>query len=300
MLDNMAKPPQGTYLFAQYGYASKQIKPQLTLQVSDKEFFLQPRDQVVTLVFDVSQRYCTGWHDLATSQSYVCPDRIRLPAQFSQCRHCQVKTGFNPAFYHAQTISPQQQARNQLPHSLYLAHFAPGVIKVGITWAERGIKRLLDQGARSCLIIKTYPNAEIARQYEATIAKLPGIVEMLQGRLKSQLLIRPYDPQAGAIELVQTRDRLVAALTITPEENKPQYLDVYYTGTHQLKPRNVVYLPKQSSISGTCIGMMGNTIICQQQDTQFAMPLSSFIGYNVALGYTQVSNNHQPLQTSLF
>jgi hypothetical protein len=297
----VAKTPAGDYLFIHYGYGNKH-EPQLSLlpEGSDVFTYLEPRDQAFTLTFDTSKRYCNGWHNLETAQSFPCPDMADLPDQYNQCRHCQQKTGFNPAFYNAASVSPQQQARNATPHLLYLAHFAPGMVKVGITWAERGIKRLLDQGARSGLIIKVYPNADIARHYEAKTAKLPGIAETLQLRQKYQHLKRPYDATQGAEELRATRDRLVREAGVTPEDNKPLYLDPYFVGSNALQPQNLVDVAKNNNISGNCIGMVGSVLVAEQNGLQYTLPLGKLTGYRCNLSYDITKNNAEPHQVSLF
>src|SRR5690606_36329769 len=142
-----------------------------------------PLRHAFTLKFDTAQRYCTGWHDLATGQNHPCTEGGMTNEKYDQCAACQKRTGFNPAVYHAASDSPQQETRNAEPHILYLAHFAPGLVKVGISYAGRGRGRLLEQGARSALILDTFPTAAIARQYEAKIASMPGIAEtMLVGK----------------------------------------------------------------------------------------------------------------------
>lgn len=301
MVSIVTKIPEGNYLFIHYGYGSDNA-PQLSLQTPGTNEFvhLQPRDQTLTLKFDLSQRYCNGWHDLASGGSHPCPDSATLPDQYEQCRHCQQKTGFNPAFYNAASVSPQQQARNAQPHILYLAHFATGVVKVGISWAGRGIKRLLDQGARSCLIIKTYPNADIARQYEAKTAKLPGVAETLQVRQKYQLLQKLYDPAAGAAELLAARERLINEVGMAPDDNQPQYLDPYFFGQNKFNCQNLIDIAKNDQISGLCIGMVGSVLITQQDDAQYSLPLGKYIGYKCDLSYDETTNHSEPHQVSLF
>lgn len=296
----MTKPTEGDYLFVHYGYG-KDHQPELTLLRGGASEFthLSPRGQTLTLSFDTAKRYCGGWHNLATAESFPCPDDAGLPDQYNQCRHCQQKTGFNPAFYNAVSVSQQQQARNAQPHLLYLAHFAPGVIKVGITWAERDIKRLLDQGARSGLIIKVYPNADIARQYEAKAAALPGIAETLQLRQKYQLLQRSYDPTIGVTELLATRERLRKEVGAAPETNEPIHLDNYYLGDTKLSAQ-LIDLAKSESLSGSIIGMVGSVLIAEQDGMQFTLPLSKLTGYRCTLSYREVPNECEPQQVSLF
>ncbi len=289
----------GNFLLIHYGY-DRDLAPALTLHKEEAESFdhLSPRGRTLTLTFDTGARACTGWHDLATSVSFPCPDRAMLPAQFDHCRHCQNKTGFNPAFYHATNVSPQQQARNAQPHFLYLAHFAPGMVKVGISWAERGLRRLLDQGARSALIIKTYPSATIARQYEAKAAALPGIAETLQLKTKHKLLGFAYSAAAGADELRAARQRLQSECGIQPDDHEPMYLDSHYLADHTLD--QPVILHGEQKISGHCLGMIGSTLLMEQDGQQYGLCVSGFTGYRVNISDVIIPNAHRPQQASLF
>lgn len=296
----VTKLPEGNYLFVHYGYGPNH-QPQLSLLPEDGETFthFEPQGQAFTLSFDAATRYCGGWHDLASAESFPCPDAAELPDQYDQCRHCQQKTGFNPAFYNATSVSTQQQARNAQPHILYLAHFAPGVVKVGISWEQRGIRRLLDQGARSALIIKTYPTAEVARQYEAKTAALPGIAETLQVRQKHQCLKHPYDAEVGANELRATRQRLIHEVSLTPDDNNPLYLDNYYLNGNPLHPQDLVDITEHT-ISGSCIGMIGSVLVMEQGGLQYSLPLSKLTGYRMTLNYGVTKNQAAPHQASLF
>ncbi|HWZ65526.1 MAG TPA: DUF2797 domain-containing protein [Patescibacteria group bacterium] len=298
----MTKPKPGNYLFVHYGYAGDKSAPTLTLLGDGNAEFehLNPRDSTLTLKFDTSKRLCVGWHDLETSRSYPCPDQVDVSDQYDQCHHCRHKTGFNPAFYNSANISEQQQARNRLPHSLYLAHFGPGMVKVGISWAGRGIARLLDQGARSAIILKTYPNAEVARQYEAKIAKLPGIAETLQVRAKHSALNSTYDSSAGASDLQKAIQRVVQECGVIPEKSEPIFLDTYYLADNKLLAGKLIDMSKQNHISGQCVGMIGGILVCTQDSEQYTLPLSKLKGYQVALSYSTEPMQHAPQQISLF
>lgn len=292
--------PEETYTFIYYGYDSN-FDPSLTLYAEGADSFVnfKPRGKTATLQFDTSTRYCTGWHNLATSESWPCPDSAGVAAEYNQCMHCQRKTGFNPAFYNASSVSEQQQARNAQPHFLYLAHFGSGVVKVGISWSKRSIRRLLDQGARSCLIIKEYPNANVARQYEAKIAGLQGIAETLQRKTKYKLLTLPYDTEAAIQELLTTRQRLHTELNIQAENNHPQILTQYYIGDNTFAPHKLVHL-HDGIISGTNIGLIGSAYIAEQNGIPYFLSLGSLAGYKVTIRSQEQPNMHAPQQTSLF
>lgn len=291
----------GDYLLIHYGYGGDDLAPSLTLFKDGSDTFehLTPRGQTLTLAFDTTARLCTGWHDLATGESLPCPDTTTVDATYSQCMHCQRKTGFNPAFYNASSVSEQQQARNATPHFLYLAHFGPGVVKVGISWSQRGIRRLLDQGARSCLIIKEYPNANIARQYEAKVAGLAGIAETLQLKTKYRLLTQAYDAVAGAEELLRVRERLANELGMQPDDTPPQHLDPLYLADNQFAPHHLMHL-QDGVISGRAIGMIGGSYIAEQNGTPYFLSLGNLTGYRLRISDQEQPNTHAPQQTSLF
>jgi hypothetical protein len=291
----------GDFIFIHYSFSGEALEPNLTLlkDGADGFDFMRPRGQNLTLSFDTSTRFCPGWHDLATSDSFPCPDAATVSTDYSQCMHCQRKTGFNPAFYNASSVSKQQQIRNAQPHFLYLAHFAPGVVKVGISWSGRGIRRLLDQGARSFLIVKEYPTATIARQYEAKIAALAGIAESLQAKTKYTLLARTYDAEAGAAELLAVRERLKNELGIQPEETSPQQSHSFFMADNTFLPTNLIHLDA-ASISGRCLGMIGSALIVEQQDTPYFLSLANLTGYRVSISDSLRPNAHKPQQASLF
>jgi hypothetical protein len=156
---------------------------------------------------------------------------------------------------------------------------------------------LLDQGARSALIVKTYPTATIARQYEAKIAALPGIAETLQARAKHKLLARPYDAAAGAAELLAARERLRTECGVSPDANEPQHLDAFYIGD---TPLDQPIMVEDGKISGRVIGMLGSTLLVEQNGQQYGLGLSDLTGYRVTISDSTEQNNHQPQQASLF
>ena len=143
--------PDSTLVFSGLGYGADGPY----LQMNDLEAQKQMRLPVLGRTFTLKklpQRYCIGPFDLKTYESSACPLMTELPdaATYSDdmCPACREATGFNPAFYNADAISPQQRAYNLTPHFVYMAYFSPAHLKVGISSETRGIERLLEQGAR--------------------------------------------------------------------------------------------------------------------------------------------------------
>lgn len=289
----------GDHILTTVGF-SKNEEPLLILQKDSlfKEFF--PLNQQINLRFVMEQRFCTGWRDIANGERHVCPDALIVDKKYEQCPACQKRTGFNPAFYNATTVSSQQEVRNLEPHILYLAYFGEGIIKVGISHAARGNSRLLEQGARSALILDTFPTAHIARQYEAKIAALKGIAETVLIRKKIEALSLVYRQVDAETELQDTLSRIESEIKTSFSDATILHLDTKFfpSGTPAL---NSAYeLTSHNLISGKTSGMLGSLLFCEQQDIQLFLPLKKYVGYRVELSDTETHIDLPARQISLF
>jgi len=295
----MEQPAAGTYLLTNSGFSLEE-KPFLALQQDGIFANLAPVGKVITLAFDMTTRFCVGWRDIRTGETFACPDRHTLDGKYDQCQPCQNRTGFNPAFYHAASVSAQQEERNAEPHILYLAHFASGIMKVGISYSARQKSRLLEQGARSAVILDTFPTAHIARQYEAKIAKLPGIAETIQLRKKIQSLERPYDHAAAHSELVKTREEIERTIGVSFSKNDVLHFTDTYFPNGEPTLSNAHEMTSDNVISGKCIGMLGSLLFCAYADSTVFLPMKKYTGYQLTLGYTEIPISLPAQQTTLF
>jgi len=292
-------PREGGYLFVHVGF-SKEEKPTLFLQNGEEIISFQPDEGPLTLTFDTKERFCSGWYDMKSGISYVCPDHSIVDKKFDNCPACQQRTGFNPAFYHATSVSAQQEERNLEPHLLYLAHFGEGIVKVGISHAARNRSRLLEQGARSATILETFPTAHIARQYEAQIAALPGIVETLQVQRKIKTLTEKYDNSKARNELLATKERIEKTIGKTFSQTEVQAFDSVYFPKGSPKLEDAFNTSDLNMISGKSIGMLGSFLFCLQQDTPVFLSLKKYIGYPVTLSFAETNIALPAQQMSFF
>jgi hypothetical protein len=292
-------PEAGKYLFTGVGFSPDET-PVLTLLQGNEFHYFEPFGSHLTLRFDTAERFCVGWRDITKGGLYSCPDSQVVESKYEQCPACQNRTGFNPAFYNATSVSSQQEARNQEPHILYLARFGVGVVKVGISHAQRGISRLLEQGARDAIVLDTFPSAHIARQYEAKIAAMPGIIETLQQRKKLSLLEAPYDHAEGERELLRTKQRVEEALKVTFTGTTIINLDPRFfpSGTPHLA--DSFCTQDQKAITGKVTGSLGSLLFCHYNDTPVYLPLKKFVGYHVQLSHEESDLQLPARQASLF
>lgn len=237
-------------------------------------------NQPTTITFDVSEHYCIGWRDIATGKRYPCERHNKTEPKYEQCKECMDKTGFNPAFYNTTEVSAAQADYNAQAHIVYLAYFDTGIIKVGITNAQRKFARLLEQGARQAIVIDTFPSANVARKYEADISKL-GFAENLLLSRKINLLKNPYDSDEARHELEAAQQQIEDKLQTKFEQAQWIDLNPFYFSPDfdQKRLANLIDVADQAKISGQIKGMVGSILICENSDNLLALPLKKFTGY---------------------
>lgn len=260
----------------------------------------------ITLEFDTTSRFCIGWHSLETGEDFACPEKTQVDEKYDQCQKCQKRTGFNPAFYNAAAsdMSEQQQKRNAMPHIVYLAHFSDGIIKVGISFAGRGIARLLEQGARSALILGEFPSANIARNYEAEISSMDGFCENVKATAKLKMLEKPYSFEQANKQLLDAKRKIEADINVKFDENQVLSLDKFYS-EDQIPNDNILSVCDFSSsdktiFSGELIAQIGYILLAKQQDENLVIPVKKFTGYRVKISDNLTEIELPERQVSLF
>ena len=253
-------------------------KPFIDCQVGDEIKRRELFGQDLSLEFDFSTKYCTGWVDFENHCSQICPDFATVNGKYENCLKCRDRTGFNPAFYNADSVSAQQEKINQNPHFVYLAYFAPGVIKVGISQEERGIRRLLEQGARLALKLETFSSALIARQYEAKIARLDGIVETMPIHKKLELIKQPFDRADGEKKLQQKLLEIEQKIGVSFPRSELILCEDYFHTTGVDLTR-VVLMKDQSQLAGRVRSIIGPILIADYDGQLLAYNVKKFIGY---------------------
>ena len=253
-------------------------QPFIDCQIGDEIKRRELFGQDLSLEFDFSTKYCTGWVDFDNHCSQICPDSATVDGKYENCLKCRDRTGFNPAFYNADSVSAQQEKINQNPHFVYLAYFAPGVIKVGISQEKRGIRRLLEQGAQLALKLETFTSALIARQYEAKIARLDGIVETMPIHKKLELIKQPFDRADGEEKLRQKLLEIEQKIGVSfPKSELIPCEDYFHTAGVDLT--RVVLMKDQNQLAGRVRSIIGPILIADYDGQLLAYNVKKFIGY---------------------
>ena len=79
-------------------------QPFIDCQIGDEIKRRELFGQDLSLEFDFSTKYCTGWVDFDNHCSQICPDSATVDGKYENCLKCRDRTGFNPAFYNAEWI----------------------------------------------------------------------------------------------------------------------------------------------------------------------------------------------------
>ena len=282
-----------------YASFDAENRPFLEWQINSEVGRCEILDQELSLEFDFSQKFCAGWVDFANHCSQACPEQATVETKYENCVKCRNRTGFNPAFYHAAEVSEQQQQINQQPHYLYLAYFAPGTVKVGISQEARGLRRLLEQGARLALKLETFGSALVARQYEAKIAGLDGIAETVPASKKFELIKQPFDRATGERMLRETLAKIEETLGVTFPAAELIVCEEYFQ-TADVDLTKIVLMKDQNQLVGRVRSVVGGVVITEYGGELLAYNLKKLIGYRARKSTEPVELELPTEQLTLF
>ncbi|MFE7312697.1 DUF2797 domain-containing protein [Streptomyces sp. NPDC057555] len=115
----------------------------------------------------VGERRCLGVR--RAGRWIVCPYGAVLEGEGvkSQCPRC-------AQLDRSRSVAADTMADDPRPYGVYLAYFGPGLVKVGITAAERGAARLVEQGAVAYAWLGRGP-LMAARRAEALLGSALGV-----------------------------------------------------------------------------------------------------------------------------
>ncbi|NUP51754.1 MAG: DUF2797 domain-containing protein [Catenulispora sp.] len=123
------------------------------------------------------RRRCIGWTAPGTGRT-ACAENAEIDAgaTLAQCPLCQSRD-------HGLAVARDRVTDDGRSYQLYLAWFAPGMLKVGITAVQRGVARLLEQGAIGYTVIATGSLPAI-RRAELTLSASGLAKERFRSRAK--------------------------------------------------------------------------------------------------------------------
>lgn len=149
-------------------------------------------------------------------------------------------------------------------HAVYLAAFAPDVLKVGVTRLERLPIRLREQGADRAAHLHTVSDGRIARQVERELAE--SLTDQVRTGTKVAGLARAVDDAVWG----ETLDRYDAISTFA------------FDYGFELGERPVA----ETLVTGTVVGTKGRLLVLQRPSGTFVVDLRDLVGYELEPGAT--------------
>ncbi|MDT3398295.1 DUF2797 domain-containing protein [Streptomyces sp. B1866] len=199
-----------------------------------------------------ADRRCVGvWR---AGRRLTCPAAVPVApaARTAQCASCQ-------ALDRSSSIAADTRLDDPRPFAVYLAHHAGAGIKVGITAAERGTVRLLEQGALTSLILSTGTLAS-ARRAEHLLGSAGGLPDRVTSARKRAARTRPGTADQRAADLLATAAR--ARHLAWPEGQtrcEPQAED--HTAAYGLSEEGLH--PAAAVLPLACGHVLGGKVVCR-------------------------------------
>lgn len=204
-------------------------------------------------------RACTGvW---TGADRRPCPATAPVPpgTTDAQCTAC------------ARADRGRQIARDKAPddgreYLLYLAWFGPGLIKIGLTAADRGRDRLLEQGAITFTMLAVGPYAAI-RQAEQAASAAGLAAERITARSKTAAWPGLPGPRERAALLAAARDRLTNQVSwphrvkLVPDGVSDQAQDFGLTGQVPGSWQEVTAIRDRAILAGQIRFVVGRRVL---------------------------------------
>jgi hypothetical protein len=189
-----------------------------------------------------------------------CPHGAPLPPQTrrDQCEEC-------AALDRSQSVAADTKAEDPRPYSVYLAYFGTGIRKVGITVAERGTVRLLEQAAICFAFLGRGP-LMAARRAESVLGAALGIPDRVSAAAKRNARACLPPAQVRAAELRAVYDAASAVLDWRDTLESVTYGAVDHAALFGLEPGPlrptavVTGLAPGTALSGTLRAVAGSDL----------------------------------------
>lgn len=178
------------------------------------------------------------------------------------------------------------------PHSIYLALFAPGIVKVGVTRAWRLKERLQEQGADMGVEIRQAEDGRIARLIEHELGKRFAERVRFGTKLAGITAIADESALGNALSELTEEGRLVDGEEIG-DVMRFEYFDREFLVQPQL-----IQPQENMTIEGDVVGVKGRMLVLERFDTLYVVNLNQLLGYDITEEGNSEKGKNQ-LQTSI-
>jgi hypothetical protein len=213
---------------------------------------------------DEGVRRCVGvWRG---GHRTPCPTDTALApgVRSDQCERC-------AALDRSRSVAADTKADDPRPYTVYLAWFGPGVRKVGITAAQRGPVRLLEQAAVCFTFLGRGP-LMAARRAESVLGSALGIPDRVPAAVKRAARVALPSAEARKAELRAVHDAALAVPDWRDTLVPLPYGPVDHAGLFGLEPdaprpvAAVTELAPGTAVSGTLRAVAGGDLYVDTGD----------------------------------
>ncbi|MFI9202665.1 DUF2797 domain-containing protein [Streptomyces sp. NPDC053048] len=184
-----------------------------------------------------------------------CPAGAEVPAQAvsAQCPEC-------ARLDRSHSVAADTMADDPRPYDVYLAWFGPGLIKVGITAAEREGARLLEQAALSYALLGRGP-LMAARRAEAVLGSALAVPDRFPYAAKRAARHPVPSPERRAAELAGLHERARGLVGLPESLTVRDFAPVHHDAAFHLaglRPvEGVVLLAGGRTVAGRVVAVVG-------------------------------------------
>lgn len=275
----------------------------LEIRTKEDEKILWPLEEGKELnIILRTPRQCIGYRSLVGKSTLVaCPNNVKNIGS-SQCPDCLEEAHILPCLRCDGDVCRNPWKRDSCiqvdNHALYLASFAPGVVKVGVSRWERRSQRLLEQGARVALIV-AQDDGQMIRRYETQIKKL-GYRDRLSSVHKMQYIGQGASAEEKNLfkELYSSLDEIKKRMrapwldkaeeVILPEYKKFQGLEYSALWKPSLKIGPATFSGKISAVHGSLLFLTN-----EERTTPLIIDLKDLVGYYLEENLTDSKTSGQ-------
>jgi hypothetical protein len=199
-------------------------------------------------------RSCTGVRRAGRRTPCPTAAAIAATATGAQCAEC-------ARLDRSRSVAADTASDDPRPFDVYLAYFGPGLLKVGITAAERGSVRLLEQAAVAHCRLGSGP-LMAARRAEALLGAALGVKDRIPTAAK-RAARATLPPPAERTAVLAELHACAQALPGWPEALTPTAFEcadhtaVFGLATPPAPDAEVAYLQPGSVVAGTLLAAAG-------------------------------------------
>lgn len=236
------------------------------------------------------ERFCPGIGDEACVQNKKSEQGIEteitpiINTSYELCPVCEKKLGFRSAFFFRE--EPNEKMREYLSqtHYIYLAYFAPEIVKVGTASHQRRFIRPIEQDASAYVFIANNDGFGI-QDLESAISKKLKITESVNSKTKFKNIGMKANTKKAEQTLLSNFDRVLNMFGNDEKFSdwllKKEDLEPIDLSTHKYFPEkkvNKVDHEEYTHMSGNFLGLRGKYILFQNNSNIMAMNIRYVIG----------------------